>query len=743
MMKWINRILRWKLSQRMVFFTAGYFLLFLVWLIFANPAGSFSGMVSLLFRSVPKGAAVWLAFRILSGESNRHLKAFWGFMLAGCALWFGADLLRILLSFTGATGLLSPSWVEGMILAGYALAGAGFYLYPIFMNRYSLRLRLLLDMTISAGAFMLLSWVVFILPIIPGESSASPAALWPAALPAADMTLFMLAFNVTLIAFHPGVRRYSGYFSLSMLVWTIGDLASVTLTVRNGLQNASFLDFFSVLGGCLLVLGFSFRVFHSDLDARTENESGGQKAAFGPQFQAILPMAAALALVIYLLVVWQTERLVSPEILWLTALIWLLLIARQGVAAGEFELEQYAALVNFTAEPVFICNADGKLTLVNPALIQVTRYENENELIGEPLSILFSDENLPGGFRNPRYFKEQWVGEGQIRRKDGTRVPVEISLQPIPRRGLSRSSLAGTAHDLSEQKRQQEELVQAYEKVSLARSELEELNQNLEMIVDMKTRDLQTAYHQLEEQNQSLQVLDQVKSDFVSMVSHELRAPLTNISGGVELVLARDDSLTENTRESLRIVQSETQRLAKYVDTILDLSALEAGRIPLYPAPVSAADVVNRVIRQFSQFRDVDRLQVSLPEVLSPVLADENALTSVLFHLIDNAMKYAPEGIINVTAGEEEKKVFIHIRDHGPGIPPDQLALIYDKFTRLNAQDSQTVYGYGLGLYIVKRLLDEMKGAIRVENMPEGGACFTFWLPQAEVEDGGKNTFSR
>jgi PAS domain S-box-containing protein len=594
-------------------------------------------------------------------------------------------------------------------------------------------------MTISAGAFTLLSWVVFILPMFSNAAPGATINFSPSGLPAIDMALFMVAFNVFLVATHPAVRRFLGYFSLMMLFWTVGDLSVATLTVRNQVQPGNYFDITWVIGGCLLVLGLAYRVAHPEMNIATDRETQRENRWFGPQLQSVLPMAAALALVVYLMVIWQTERSLPMAVLWFTAIIWLLLIARQGVAAGEFELEQYATLVNYAAEPVFICNAEGKLTLVNPALVEATHYENEADLLGKPLSVLFSSETLPGGFRNPRYLMEHWSGEVSIQRKDGGTFPADITLQPISRKGLGRTSLAGTAHDLSEQKRQQEELQQAYEKISATHAELEQLNQKLEILVDAKTRDLKAAYHQLELQNQSLQILDQAKSDFVSMVSHELRAPLTNISGGIELVMARDAALSQNTHESLTIVQAETRRLAKYVDTILDLSALEAGKMPLYPAPMSAGEVVSRVIHQFSQFREASRLKVNIPGDLPPVMADENALTSVLFHLIDNAMKYAPDGTITVSAGVQEKRVFIQIKDQGQGIPQERLVIVYDKFTRLNPKDSQTVYGYGLGLYIVKRLLESMDGEIRAENNPEGGASFTFWLPQAEEGDDYKS----
>ena len=116
------------------------------------------------------------------------------------------------------------------------------------------------------------------------------------------------------------------------------------------------------------------------------------------------------------------------------------------------------------------------------------------------------------------------------------------------------------------------------------------------------------------------------------------------------------------------------------------------------------------------------------------MLADEQALTSILFHLLDNAFKYAPEGHIWLSAAQTaDRRIRVQVKDEGPGIPPDVIPMLFDQFYRSNPKDAQTVYGHGLGLYIVQRLLDAMEGEIQAENCPQGGASFTFWLPEADA----------
>ncbi|MCS6911008.1 MAG: HAMP domain-containing histidine kinase, partial [Anaerolineales bacterium] len=167
----------------------------------------------------------------------------------------------------------------------------------------------------------------------------------------------------------------------------------------------------------------------------------------------------------------------------------------------------------------------------------------------------------------------------------------------------------------------------------------------------------------------------------------------------------------------------------RFVETILDLSALEAGRLPLTIAPLDVAAVLAPLQAQWAAAPGGERVRVELPAQLPPVLADERALTSVLFHLVDNALKYAPEGEVLVRVEAASLGVRFSVIDHGPGVPSELREVIFNKFQRLNAADAQTVYGHGLGLYMVRRLLHALDGDIAVTDAPGGGACFTFELP--------------
>jgi signal transduction histidine kinase len=173
------------------------------------------------------------------------------------------------------------------------------------------------------------------------------------------------------------------------------------------------------------------------------------------------------------------------------------------------------------------------------------------------------------------------------------------------------------------------------------------------------------------------------------------------------------------------------------VGTILDLSALEAGKFPLRPEPVPLPEVVGVVCRRFPDADAGNRLSIEIPPGYPLLLADERALHSVLFHLLDNAFKYAPEGEVRVRAWTEGAVALVAVSDSGPGIPPPERERVFEMFHRLDTTDAREVYGHGLGLNLARRLVEAMEGGIRVEEAERGGARVVFWLPAAPEPGSG------
>jgi PAS domain S-box-containing protein len=711
--------------------TIGFIALHLLWLLWGSQNDQeryLAGNLSLVFTGC---VSALLAFKvrrqlIRSGEDQSHQVRVWNWIGAGLTIWTLGDLTRMVLEKVAPQSLSTFIPLELIYLDGSLALLVGLLLMPRQSREGVGPIRLLLDMTITSSAVITLAWLSVFKPaydaLLSGQGTTSTIIY-----SALDLVLLLALINLFLISQPASLPRSFGWIASALAVYTVTDLAYSYLMMKDAYQSGSLVSFGWVLGD-----GFAIRAALVQL-ARYANGTGPTRLnrvsiMASTSIQSLLPLLVTVIMGLYTIVNWQFSSQLEQLGLWVTVVLGLGLIGRQGILAGEYEFQQYASLVNSVAEPTFICDRRGSIRLVNPAFLQAAGYEKATNFSEQPLKRLMI---LPGKLEEifSEALQAGWSGEGQLLRADGATIPVSLALRPIIS-GVDRVlALAGTAHDLREYKQQQAVIQQAYEQIARAHAELEGLNSQLEEKVFEKTASLSEAYLQLEEQNRELQTLDLMKSDFVSLVSHELRAPLTNINGGIELVLSHPNPLPARVKSTIELVQAEIQRLTRFVETILDLSALEAGRTPIYPAPLHLSTIVTSLQNQMRHLPGSERVHWQIPAEIPFVLADEQALTSVLFHLLDNALKYAPEGEIVVSAGLRSTRAWVQVADEGPGIPPEALPHLFSRFFRSRASDSQTVYGHGLGLYIVSRLIQAMNGEIQVTNRPLAGACFTCWLP--------------
>jgi two-component system phosphate regulon sensor histidine kinase PhoR len=224
--------------------------------------------------------------------------------------------------------------------------------------------------------------------------------------------------------------------------------------------------------------------------------------------------------------------------------------------------------------------------------------------------------------------------------------------------------------------------------------------------------------------------LDHMKSGFISMVSHELRSPLSHILASMELM--RDAKLSsDQERDLLNIVHAQSNRLNKFVEQILDVSLLEAGAIKAKQRPVALKPVIEQMIKAFEIRAHTHRFELTVPEGPTKVVGDEGKIQTVLENLLENAVNYSPKGSrVSVEVSDRDKEVVISVIDEGIGIPATQLERIFERFHRVNASDDQEQYGYGLGLYISKRLIEIQGGSIWAESEVGRGSRFSFSLPK-------------
>lgn len=225
-----------------------------------------------------------------------------------------------------------------------------------------------------------------------------------------------------------------------------------------------------------------------------------------------------------------------------------------------------------------------------------------------------------------------------------------------------------------------------------------------------------------------LRRLETVRKDFVANVAHELRTPLSVIRAAVETLLSGALERPERAREFAESALRSTERLSRLVEDLLDLSRLESGKFHPELGPVKVAATGGRVIEELRPAAEKKNiaLAVAVPEDVS-VLSWSEGLEQVLFNLLDNAVKYGePGGKVELRAEYRQERVRIEVRDSGPGIEPQHMKRLFERFYRVDKGRSRELGGTGLGLAIVKHLTESMGGRVGVEpNSPHGSI---FWV---------------
>ena len=231
----------------------------------------------------------------------------------------------------------------------------------------------------------------------------------------------------------------------------------------------------------------------------------------------------------------------------------------------------------------------------------------------------------------------------------------------------------------------------------------------------------------------SLQNSEYRRQEFVANVSHELKTPMTAISGYVDGIL--DGTIPEEKqRQYLTLVSDETKRLSRLVRSMLDISRLQnQGELPADQlSRFDLTELLGQVLISFEQKILEKKLdvQVTMPEHPVYTQAVEDQITQVVYNLLDNAIKFCDEGgALGLTVQEAGHKAYVSIFNAGPTIPPEELSLVFDRFHKLDKSRSKNRDSWGLGLYIVKTILDYHKENISVSSQ-NGKTTFTFTLPQ-------------
>lgn len=228
-----------------------------------------------------------------------------------------------------------------------------------------------------------------------------------------------------------------------------------------------------------------------------------------------------------------------------------------------------------------------------------------------------------------------------------------------------------------------------------------------------------------------LESLERLRRDLVANVSHELKTPISALRAHLENLL---DGVERPDPETLQVMLAQSERLGRLVDQLLDLSRLESGDVPLERGNVELAPLVAEVLSEIEVARPERgvRLADAVPRDIPPVFADRERVHQVLFNLLDNAVRFTPEGgRVTVSASRHNGSVDVVVADTGPGIAPEDLPRVFERFYRVDESRSRDDGGTGIGLAIARSVVEAHGGRIWAESEPGRGSTFTFELPAA------------
>lgn len=257
--------------------------------------------------------------------------------------------------------------------------------------------------------------------------------------------------------------------------------------------------------------------------------------------------------------------------------------------------------------------------------------------------------------------------------------------------------------------------------LSLQRTEQRRRRHEVEAIAESRGRQLGRERAEVER----LRKVDLARTEFVGVAAHELRTPLAAILGVLGMLKDHGSAIEERARVDLiEGAEAQAERLSRLVEDLLTLSRIEDGVLRISTAAIDVSELAAEAVHASGT---AGRTELELGDV-DRIVCDADAVIRVLTNLLHNARKYSPEdGPIVLRIAQDEERVTFEVRDAGPGVPPEDREAVFERFRRADRSGKP---GAGLGLYICRRLVAAHRGELRVDDAPEGGAAFSFWLPR-------------
>jgi PAS domain S-box-containing protein len=386
-----------------------------------------------------------------------------------------------------------------------------------------------------------------------------------------------------------------------------------------------------------------------------------------------------------------------------------------GSKAESSTERRFRNLLEAAPDAILEVDADGRIVLANQSAEKVFGYTRE-----ELYSLRVEDlvpAALRGGHSRQR---DSYAANPQMRpmgsgldleaqRKDGSLIPVEISLSP--NRVEDGVRVIAVVRDITARK---------------------QTEQRLRAVQEQYTAELAAKNEQLEARNRDVERANRLKSEFLASMSHELRTPLHTIIGFSELLTEEvDGSLNEKQKRFLGHVLQDSRHLLQLINEILDISKIEAGKLELLVGTFDFAACLAEVMAGIHQQAAAKSIHLENKSTFrDAIFADRLRLKEILYNLLSNAVKFTPNGgSVWVESQTLENGLEISVCDTGMGIAESEQDSIFDKFYQVGSTTKGTREGTGLGLPITKKLVELHGGKIRVASKPGQGSRFTFTLP--------------
>jgi PAS domain S-box-containing protein len=364
------------------------------------------------------------------------------------------------------------------------------------------------------------------------------------------------------------------------------------------------------------------------------------------------------------------------------------------------------AITEGTTDAIFVKDLDGRYLMINPAGARLLGKSVE-EVVGKDDRDLFAAESAARIMARDRSI----MIDGNTSTHEETGTAAGVTRTYLSTKGPYRDEegriigLIGISRDITERMQADEE-----------RRDLLEREKELRAAADEASRR---------------------KDEFLSLLSHELRNPLAPIRNGLEIL--QQDASEKTLKTVLELMGRQLHHLTRLVDDLLDVSRITSGRIELRPEPTDLRRILERAVEASRPVLDSREhaLSLSLPEEPLPVLADVTRLDQVFVNLLNNAAKYTdPRGSIELEAEREADSAVVRLRDNGRGMAPEFLPRIFDLFTQADRSLARSEGGLGVGLTLVRRLVEMHRGSVRASSPGEGrGSEFVVRLPLAAVAD--------